>query len=206
MAYYPKGGLTVAGLEKILEKIQNDSVKQCNEIITLAEREADAIREQARQQASAATSEILNKAEKQAAIILQKAESTAQNGQSRAVLAEKIAIIREVMDKAAAEIKSLPDGEYSEAFKKIALRYAKSGSGVFRLSPEDQARLPSDFETSLNQMLHEKGASLKMETAAIEPGGFILVYGDIEQNCTIDSLIESMQDDLKDEINRILFL
>ena len=43
MAYYPKGGLTVAGLEKILEKIQNDSVKQCNEIITLAEREMPSV-------------------------------------------------------------------------------------------------------------------------------------------------------------------
>ncbi|NLX93741.1 MAG: hypothetical protein GXZ02_07760, partial [Clostridiales bacterium] len=43
-----------------------------------------------------------------------------------------------------------------------------------------------------------------MEPAAIADG-FILVYGDIEMNCTFDALLEESHDELKEKIAQLFF-
>lgn len=194
----------MAGLETILEKIAEDSKTQCADLTAKAEREADAIRSQAREDASAAASAMLARAKTQADILMQKAESAAKTTRSRAVLAEKVAMISEVLSQAAERIRQLPDAEYAAVIKKLAVKHAKNGSGILRLSPADAARLPAGFEADLNAALSGKG-SLRLETAQQKSGGFVLVYGDIEQNCTLDALIDSMQDALKDKIRQVLF-
>ncbi|MDD2363133.1 MAG: hypothetical protein PHH84_09380, partial [Oscillospiraceae bacterium] len=89
----------MAGLETILEKIAKDSDNHCADIIDGAQREADAIRENAREQGMAAASVMLARAQTQADIIMKRANSSAQIIKSRAVLAEKIAIINEVLEQ-----------------------------------------------------------------------------------------------------------
>ena len=53
----------------------------------------------------------------------------------------------------------------------------------------------------------EKGGSLVLskEQKAIEDG-FILVYGGIEENCTLKALLDAKKDELQDKVNEILFL
>jgi len=195
----------MAGLETILEKIAKDSDNHCADIIAAAQKEADAMREHAREQGRTAASAMLARTQTQADIIIKRANSSAQTIQSRAVLTEKVAIINEVLEQAATRIKELPDAEYAHAIKTLAVKYAKSESGIICLSKTDAARLPAGFEEDLNASIAEKGGSLKMETTLQNPGGFILKYGDIEQNCTFEALIEAKKDELKDMINQILF-
>ena len=53
----------------------------------------------------------------------------------------------------------------------------------------------------------EKGGSL---TLGKEPGkiedGFLLVYGGVEENCTLKALMDAKKDSLQDKVNEILFL
>lgn len=155
---------------------------------------------------AAEASAMLEKAQRQADIILKKANSAAQTNRSREMLAEKVSMINEVIGQASEKIKALPDEEYSDALLALAVRFAQSGNGVMRLSCEDSARLSAGFEEELNKRISGKEASLRLETAEQETGGFKLIYGDVEQNCTFDALIDSMRDELKDKINRELFL
>jgi V/A-type H+-transporting ATPase subunit E len=196
----------MAGLETILQKIEGDSSVQCKKIISRAQSEADAIRKQAHKDADRQAAEILSKAETQAVAIVKRAESDAKTVLSRALLAEKVDIIQSVMKQAAGRIKAMPDAEYFQTIKRLVIKHARGEAGIMRISPVDAARLPSGFEASLNEMLTEKGGSLKIEPVQMESGGFILVYGDIEHNCTFEALIESMHEELKDRINRSLFL
>ena len=67
--------------------------------------------------------------------------------------------------------------------------------------------MKEDFDERLRQVLSDKpSAVLKVskETAAIF-GGFLLVYGDIEENCSFDALFSAVRENLQDKVNSLLF-
>ena len=51
-----------------------------------------------------------------------------------------------------------------------------------------------------------KGGALSLSRDAKEmSGGFILVYGGIEENCTIRALFDAERDELSDKVHGLLF-
>ena len=67
--------------------------------------------------------------------------------------------------------------------------------------------MPAGFEKKIEAAAKEKGGSLvlKKEPKAIADG-FVLVYGGIEENCTLRALFDAKRDQLQDQVNAILFL
>ena len=55
-------------------------------------------------------------------------------------------------------------------------------------------------------MAQKKGGVLEIsgETRNID-GGFILIYGGIEENCSIDAMFAEKRDELLDQVRKILF-
>ena len=52
----------------------------------------------------------------------------------------------------------------------------------------------------------EKGGSLEVDSDPADiTDGFILKYGDIEENCTFDAIFDSKRDELRDLVNKNLF-
>jgi len=195
----------MSGLDSILEKIHNDSKAQCDFIIEQARRKADAMLEQAKTTAKQDGDAIIERANEQAQSMVKRAHSTARTNRSRAILAQKVDIIDEVQKLAIEHIQSLPDAEYTNVFKKLALHFSVKGEGILSLSRNDAARLPTSFETDLNSALAQKGASLRLQVGNIKPGGFVLIYGDVEYNCMFESLLETKRDLIKDSLNLKLF-
>ena len=69
------------------------------------------------------------------------------------------------------------------------------------LAEADKAAMTPEFEKAV--------CDLKLETAASEiPGrsGFILVYGSIEINCTIDAVFDAANEEISDMLNEFLFV
>lgn len=54
--------------------------------------------------------------------------------------------------------------------------------------------------------MEEKGAALKIsrQTRKID-GGFVLVYGGIEENCSFEALFDAKHDELQDKVHGIVF-
>jgi V/A-type H+-transporting ATPase subunit E len=52
----------------------------------------------------------------------------------------------------------------------------------------------------------KEGASLTLseKTAAID-GGFLLIYGEIEENCSFDALFSASRENMQDQVNAFLF-
>ena len=74
-------------------------------------------------------------------------------------------------------------------------------------SEYDLKRIPNDFEKNLENTLKDiKNAALTIskEAAPID-GGFILVYGDIEENCSFKALFNNAKEELQDKVNAFLF-
>ena len=84
------------------------------------------------------------------------------------------------------------------------MKNAQKGEGVLRLSAADMKRLPSNFIDSVNNAF-KRGYKIKLGDEADIDSGFILVYGDIDVNCSFDAIAASKRDELQDALNSLLF-
>jgi len=194
----------MAGLDKIIERINQDSAAKCDGILAEAESKATEILDAAAKTAKADTASVLADAEKQAKATVDMAESGSQMERKQAMLAAKVENIDSVVDAARAKLHDLPDSEYFDSLCALAAKYAQSGKGIMHLSQKDLLRMPFDFLTKVNSKLSGGEIELSKEPANVADG-FVLSYGDVEINCTFDALISEQRDAIKDELYQLIF-
>ena len=97
-------------------------------------------------------------------------------------------------------------GDELSMLLKLVGKYALAQDGVICFSAKDLERLPSGFEEQAGEIAAGKGGSLKVsrETRDI-PNGFVLVYGGVEENCTLKAMFEAKRDELADKVNHLIF-
>lgn len=196
----------MSGLDKIIADIGESAQNQYNDIIAAAEKEADALLKSEKTTADSDAESYVNRAKERIKTAENAEEASNEMLLRQGILKAKLSIIDETREKAVNEILVLDEKEYFAALKKVILgNYLKASSGLLRLNEADRKRLPADFLSTLNKEL-SNGASLKLDekTANIR-GGCILVYGDIEENCSFDAIAASLKDTLRDETYKILF-
>ncbi|MDD6807663.1 MAG: V-type ATP synthase subunit E [Oscillospiraceae bacterium] len=194
----------MAGLNKIIERIAQDSAAKCDGIIFDAQNEATKIKEAAVIKVNDDKNAIIDAANKEAKAIVDMAESGAQLEGKKVLLATRVEIIEKAIAMASEKLASMPEEEYFAAIYALVKNYAQAADGQMLLSKKDLGRLPSDFEKKINADLKGGKITVSKDPADISEG-FILVYGDIEINCTFDALIADAKDDIKDELYNIIF-
>ena len=97
--------------------------------------------------------------------------------------------------------------EYTDVILQMVEKYAHNKPGKIVFPSKDKKRLSQDFETRLKQVLSDKNEALLeiTEDSSSLDEGFLLVYGDIEENCSFDALFEAAKEDLQDKVNAYLF-
>ena len=195
----------MTGLEKIVQDISNESKDSASATLEKARQEAEKIRSDAHCKAADECEAIRLRAEHEAKAVRERAASAADQHKRRAVLEAKQQIIGETMEAAYQKLVSLPQDEYFSLLLKIAAKYALPGEGEIIFSEKDLSRMPSQFETELNSVL-KKGSSLKISSRTRKiDGGFILVYGGVEENCSFSALFDEKRDELQDRVQALLF-
>lgn len=194
----------MSGLERIIQTIEDDAAARCTAIEQEARQRADQIiadgRTQARQEADA----LLEDARQRLEVQRSNAMSAARLAQRNRLLQEKQRLMDQAEQQAKQALRDLPRDQYFAALLSLASHYARDGEGELRLSQGDLARLPADFEQRLNAALPRGRVQVSSAPAPIEDG-FLLVYGDVEENCTVDALFEAQRDALRDTLHAMLF-
>ena len=66
--------------------------------------------------------------------------------------------------------------------------------------------IPQDFEKSINAVATANGGTLELAEDPVNiTGGFLLKYGNIEINSSIDAICEDRKEELVDRVNNVLF-
>ena len=196
----------MTGTDKILRHIADQANSEAAGILEKAREEAAQLESQAR----CDREEILAAARQQGEAILaearERAQVTAATKKRRTLLAARGALVQEALDKAWKNILALPDGEYFDFLFAQLEKQNLAREGVLSLNARDLARRPEDFEKKIAAAAKKQNGrlSLSQEAAPIE-GGFILHYGGIEENCSLEAIFESEADVLKDAIRAVLF-
>ena len=197
----------MTGLEKITSQILEEAKTSAAMKLETAQKQADDILAKAREECAAMEAEA---AEKNAVLkenYAGRIKSSAEQQRRTAILRAKQEMISEVIAQAYVTLRQLDTEGYFRTMERILKTYVLAETGEIYFSAEDLSRMPSDFEEKIIAAAAEKGGSLALskEPKAIEDG-FILVYGGIEENCTLKALLDAKKDELQDKVNEILFL
>ncbi|NLY48131.1 MAG: hypothetical protein GX059_03820 [Clostridiales bacterium] len=197
----------MTGLEKMIKVIEADAQANADKILAEAREESDRIISEAKEEAKQCAAKIAEKPASEIKVIMDRAESGARLVKRQMILDAKQKIINDIIQKAKRKLAGLSDKEYFDMILQMVRKYAYSQAGVIKFSKADLDRLPKDFEKSLELVLKDKeNASLIVSDESVKiDGGFILVYGDIEENCSFDALFSDAKDELQDKLNAFLF-
>ena len=196
----------MTGLEKMVSQILeeadasaavtiSDAEKKAAEILDEAGKKADEIRQQREEQSRA---KVKSYDERTA--------SAADMKRRTAVLAARQELIGSVIADACERVKNLDEEKYFEILKNMVGKYLLPKDGEICFSRKDLERMPADFREEIRSMAEKKGGALEFSGEARNiDGGFILVYGGIEENCSIDAVFAEKRDELLDQVRKILF-
>ena len=194
------------GLEKIIKSIEEESQKSADERIKYAKNMAKGILDETRLEITRESLKISDKAEKDAINIISRAKSVSENEKKKMILNAKSQIISEIINEAKEKILSLKDEDYFNFILKIIESNLENQDGKLLFSQKDLARFTEKFKDQIKSLEEKNSIKLTIsnETRNIS-GGVIISYGDIEENCSIETLFQNNKEKIFDSLNSFLF-
>lgn len=196
----------MAGIDKITQDIIKEAEDIAKEKREAALDEADKIQKIAEEECNRLKKENEQKIELAKKSAADRAKSSAQLKKRQAVLNAKQQIISDILDEAYQQIFSLDEKAYFEMIEKMLKKFTLAKNGEIYFAEKDLKRLPQGFEAVIEKTAKENGGTLVLakEGKSID-GGFILEYGGVEENCSIQSMFHTMRESLADKVHEVIF-
>ena len=196
----------MSGLEKIIGQIDAQAKADAAELLRDARADAEELRSQAQAGCRAELAQIQERSTRDIAACRARAASALEQQRRMALLQTKQEIIGQMLQSALHTLQAEPADAYFAAVEKLVERFARPQAGQIVFSQQDLDRMPENFAARLNAIAQEKGGALTLAPAGqVVGGGFILVYGGIQENCTVPALFEARKEELQDLVHKQLF-
>ncbi|MEF9954387.1 MAG: V-type ATP synthase subunit E [Clostridium sp.] len=196
----------MTGLDKIISQILDDAGKEADGVLEKAQREAEKILNDGKEACKRMEELGVTKQEAEVVSMTERTKSSAELQKRQAVLLAKQQIIADMLDQAYHTLLSKGQEEYFVLIQKMLDKFVLAKQGEIYFSQKDLDRMPPDFESVIEKSAASKGGSLKLiKEAKNIDGGFILVYGGVEENCSFKALLSAQRDELSDKVHEMLF-
>lgn len=192
------------GIEKITQRIRQDTQAQVDELTAQARQKADELSARYAAQARQESQAILARGEQAAAERLERLESAAGLERRKLLLASKQQVLGEAFALALDRLCALPEKEYIDLLAKLAANASQTGKEQLLFSAEDRSRVGKQVVMAANERLGSGMLTLSEHTRPI-CGGFILSDDEVEVNCTFETLVRLQREKLEKEVADILF-
>lgn len=111
-----------------------------------------------------------------------------------------------MLDQAYESLLCADEKDYFDMLRKMLRKFVLPQEGEICFSKEDLERMPKGFQEEIQAIAKEKGGALALsEEVRSVRGGFVLIYGGIEENCTFRAMFNSKKDELSDKVHALLF-
>ena len=198
--------VTMAGIDKILSSIKESAEAEAAEVVKEAEAKAEELIEKTKKECLVYSVEENAKSDKKIELAQKRYNAQSEQAAKLILLNARQNIIESALENALSTIEKSEPKEYFDMLLKLLERAAGKGEGELYLSKEDIDRMPSEFAVAAAGIGAKKGGVIKI--AGSKPdikSGFILKYGQIEENYTMKALFEENHDRLQDKVNSILW-
>lgn len=196
----------MSGLDKIKSQILDEANHSAEVKLAEAREKAEQIIRDAKAEAEAEALKLSQKSQAAVKTYAERIQSSADMQRKKAILQAKQEIISGVLQKAYEKICVLEPEAYFDMIGQMLEKYVQPGDGVIYFNAEDLKRVPQGFEEKMKKAAEAKKGTLVLSSEPKEmDGGFILVYGGIEENCTIRAMFDAKRDELSDQVQGVLF-
>ena len=196
------------GIEKITDRIAAEAKAEADAILSQGEALAAKLRADYEKKARDTYDELLRAGTDEVEQDVQRQGRNARLEARKAVLSLKQEMISAAYERAGEKLLALPEEQYAAFLARQAGAAALTGREEIVLNARDLARIGDKVAAAANALAAERGLPGELKLAA-EPrdirGGLVLRQGDIEVNCTLDSLLELSRGSLDAEVAGILF-
>ncbi len=197
----------MSGLDKIKSQILDEANHSAEVKLAEANEKAERMIGEAKAEAEAEVSKLAAKSQEAIAVYAERVKSSGEMQRKQAILQAKQEVIAEVIQNAYEKVCAQDDKAYFEMIRKMLDKYAQPGDGIISFNAKDLKRMPKGFEAEIEKTAQKKGGTLRLSEEAKEmDGGFILVYGGVEENCTIRAMFDANRDHLSDKVHEVLFI
>ena len=191
------------GIEKITEKILGDAQQQSAVIVADAKKEAETILASYQATAAEKKQKMVEVAEAQAAEQERRIISSAELDARKTILAKKQALIAKAFDAVKTKVTSMDEPSYIDFLCTLAAQSVIDGKEEIVLSAEDSQKFGQKVVDGANKILQQAGKvgelTLSKENRPIA-AGLLLKGRDLEVNCTLDTVVSLLKDDLSLEV------
>lgn len=195
----------MASINNLTSKIIEDAEDKKEVILSEAEKESKKILNKKIDEAKAAEKIIIEKAEIEAGSRKERIISNAYLQVRNEKLRAKQEIISEVFEKAIKSMCSLPKEDFVNFVKQFVLNSDITGEQKIIFNNEGRKIISDSVIAEINKELKPKANIILSDEIRNFKGGFILEKNGIEINNTFEALVESLKDDLSQEVARELF-
>lgn len=194
----------MSGLDNIINKIKEDNKKACDMILAKANSDVNVLIEESQKEAKIKAENIKEETLTEINLIKEKGDMAALRKQQNIILSKKNDYISQIIKEA--EDSFLKSDKYLDFIVSKAIDESQSGEGVISLNKSDLDNYGKKIESLLKEKLNEDDKSIVLSNKAVDiKGGFILNYEKTVINSSIEEIVSSKIDEIKDKVNEILF-
>lgn len=198
----------MTGTDRIKAKILEDSKKIADENLSKARQEAQRLVTEAQKEALVRTEKARQAALDEASNLKKRMIAVASLEERKRMLKVRQSMVNAAFKTAFEKVVKLPVEEYGQFLKGIIIDSVRKGEGEILFNETDQSRLGSQYIEEINKMLKAEGkaSELRLSKDTIpNRGGFVLKYGEMEINCTLEIMFDMNIPKLEAEVASILF-
>lgn len=196
------------GIEKITQRIADDAKQECDAILTQAQAEAAQISARYQAQANAAAEDILAKGKQRAEERRGRLISAAEMEGRQQTLQVKQEMLDKAFTLALDRLCALPEQDYIDLLASLTAQAATTGKEQLILSPADRSRYGVKVAQRANELLRKQGRCGELtlsQNARDIRGGLVLSDGDVEVNCSFETLVRLARSEVAGEVASLLF-
>lgn len=191
------------GIEKITQLIQTEAQSEIDSVLANARQEAEAVASRYQVRAEAEAAELAAKYEKAAAEREERLVSAAHMKARKIHLAAKQQMVEKAYIRALEKLCSMPQEQYVDVLADLLIRASSTGTEEAVFSPADRENAGKAAVEKANKASGKK-LTIAEETLPIQ-GGFILRSGNVEVNCTFDTLVRLQKAETAGAVAKKLF-
>ena len=196
------------GIDKITPRILADAEAECAAVRKESDERCAAIKAEAEKKAQEEYWRLVREGVKDTEQRVQRMDRTARLEAKKSVLNMKQEAVSRAFELARDSIAELPERDYVGFLARQAAEAAISGQEEVIFCERDRAAVGAKAVKAANELLAAKGmpAMLTLSDATREmAGGLMLKQGDIEVNCTVDTLLDLSRGELAARVAEVLF-
>jgi len=195
----------MTNISNLTSKILEEAEAKKEVIISDAEKEKDKILTKKKEEAKVAEKIIIEKAEIEAVSRKERIISSAKLEARNEKLKAKQEVISEIFEISIENLCNISEKEFKEFVRLTILNSNIVGEQKLILNDTSKKIIDGNFLLEINKELKSKATVTLSEETRNFKGGFVLEKDGIEINNTFEALVNSLKDDLNQEVARVLF-